>query len=148
MESLKIWGRQLAMLSLFGIIWFRKLRNTLQDLQAAWLLLLYCAAGKPNFLIQTVSPGLTEGCASAHERQMWLCCRKIPHLGEHGTPALAQTIVSLPLRQGGLGLRNTVRLRGAAMILISIDHDCNQCHEIGQGRSGKVKQNLAIFGTG
>ena len=31
------------------------------------------------------------------------------------------------------------------MILISIDHDCNQCHEIGQGRSGKVKQNLALF---
>ena len=28
--------------------------------------------------------------------------------------ALAQTIASLPLRQGGLGLRNTVRLRGAA----------------------------------
>ena len=41
-------------------------------------------------------------------------CRKIPHLGERGTPALAQTIASLPLRQGGLGLRNIVRLRGAA----------------------------------
>ena len=26
------------------------------DLHAAWLLLLYCAAAKPNFLLRTVSP--------------------------------------------------------------------------------------------
>ena len=83
----------------------------IQDLQATWLLLLYCAATKPNFLFRTVAPDLTEECASAHDCQMWLCCRKIPHCWEHSTPALAQT---LPLRQGGLGLRNTVRYCGAA----------------------------------
>ena len=34
------------------------------DLQAAWLLLLYCAAAKPNFLLRTVSPAFTSACRS------------------------------------------------------------------------------------
>ena len=84
-QGSKFWGRQWAKLSVFGTICLRRLQNTPR---------------KPNFLLQTVAPNLTEEYASAHDGQMWFCCRKILHLAEHGTPALAQTIVSLPLGQG------------------------------------------------
>ena len=69
-----------------------------------------------------------------------LCCRKILHLGGRGTPALAQTIASLLLRQGGLGLRNIVRLRGAAHWSIWAD-----CLKMVQTPSSSVWQHRCII---
>ena len=47
------------------------------DLQAALLLLLYCAAAKPNFLLRTVSPAFTSAYAGQHDFQMWSCLSRV-----------------------------------------------------------------------
>ena len=85
-----------------------------EDLQAAWLLLLFCAAAKSNFLLRTVSPLLTHRYAASNDAQLWRCFSSILRVTDATTPGLAKVIASLPLSKGGLGLRSAVRLRFAA----------------------------------
>ena len=84
-----------------------------EDLQAAWLLLLFCAAAKSNFLLRTVSPLLTHRYAASHDAQLWRCFSSILRVTDATTPGVAKVIASLPSK-GGLGLRSAVRLRFAA----------------------------------
>ena len=42
-----------------------------QDLQAAWLLLFYCAGSRATFWLRSVRPQFTADFADAHDRQMW-----------------------------------------------------------------------------
>ena len=84
------------------------------DLQAAWLLLLYCAAAKPNFLLRTVSPAFTSAYAAQHDFQMWRCLSRVLGISAHTVPESAKVLASLPLWKGGLGLRNMSRVRCAA----------------------------------
>ena len=44
-----------------------------QDLQCAWLLLLYCGAARANFYIRTIRPELTANFARSHDDQIWQC---------------------------------------------------------------------------
>ena len=85
-----------------------------EDLQAAWLLLLFCAAAISNFLLRTVSPLLTHRYAASHGAQLWRCFSSILRVTDATTPGVAKVIASLPLSKGGLGLRSAVRLRFAA----------------------------------
>ena len=41
-----------------------------QDLQAAWLLLFYCAGSRATFWLRSVRPQFTADFADAHDRQM------------------------------------------------------------------------------
>ena len=86
------------------------------DLQAAWLLLLYCAAAKPNFLLRTVSPAFTSACAAQHDFQMWRCLSRVLGISAHTVPESAKVLASLPLWKGGLGLRNMSRVRCVGQI--------------------------------
>ena len=85
-----------------------------EDVQAAWLLLLFCAAAKSNFLLRTVSPLLTHKYAASHDAQLWRCFSSILRVTDATTPGLSKVIASLPLSRGGLGLRSAARLRSAA----------------------------------
>ena len=49
---------------------------SVQDLQCAWLLLLYCGETRANFYIRTIRPELTANFARSHDDQIWHCfCR-------------------------------------------------------------------------
>ena len=84
------------------------------DLQAAWLLLLYCADAKPNFLLRTVSPAFTAAYAAQHDFQMRRCLSRVLGISAHTVPESAKVLASLPLWKGGLGLRNMSRVGCAA----------------------------------
>ena len=45
-------------------------RLSVQDVQAAWLLLLFCAGARSNFLTLTVELELTQHLASHHDGQL------------------------------------------------------------------------------
>ena len=82
------------------------------DVQAAWLLLLYCASTRANFFLRTVAPELTLEFAQRHDEQVFKCLSKVlqtemlhPH---HHVAA------TMPLTLGGLGLGNAQRTRDAA----------------------------------
>ena len=44
-----------------------------QDLQCAWLLLLYCGAARANFHIRIIRPELTANFARSHDDEIWQC---------------------------------------------------------------------------
>ena len=77
------------------------------DTQSAWLLLSFCAAARANFYLRAVSPDLTDQFAAAHDDGVWEClCRTLKISPTCG--AWEQS--SLPLWEGGLGLRSVARL--------------------------------------
>ena len=43
---------------------------SVSDLQCAWILLLYCAAARPNYLLRVVHPGLTARFAAHHDASL------------------------------------------------------------------------------
>ena len=45
----------------------------IQDVQAAWLLLLYCAVPRVNYWLRTVQPELTASFAERHDKDVWTC---------------------------------------------------------------------------
>ena len=68
------------------------------DLQAAWLILLFCASTRPNFLLP---PDATRDFAHRHDSLMRSC---LSTLLKAEVPEAAWDIASLPLSLGGLGL--------------------------------------------
>ena len=85
----------------------------MEDLQAAWLLLLFCAQAKANFLLRSVHPDSTLQYATRHDNRCWEClCRILRVSSEVGITS--QQIASLPLSVGGLGLHSAVLVRHAA----------------------------------
>ena len=83
----------------------------MEDLQAAWLLLLFCAQAKANFLLRSVHPESTLQYATRHDNRCWecLCLLQVSDVG-----ITSQQIASLPLSLGGLGLHSAVLVRHAA----------------------------------
>ena len=71
-----------------------------QHLQTAWLLLLYCAAPRCQYLLRTLPPAATGGL---RRHMMGRCSRA----SRHGRG-------QLPLRMGGMGLASAVAHRQAA----------------------------------
>ena len=51
--------------------------SAVPNLQAAWLLLSFCAAARANFTLRTVRPALVEEFAASHNHAIWTCLVKI-----------------------------------------------------------------------
>ena len=82
------------------------------DVQAAWLLLVFCASTRANFFLRTVAPEFTLEFAERHDEQVFTCLSKVPQ-----TETLHprnQEAATMPLTLGGLGLGNAQRTRDAA----------------------------------
>ena len=78
----------------------------LGDLQAAWLLLHYCAATRANYLLRVLPPHLTEEYASSHDDAVASCLSSLLDLGEAPLPQPSLRAAQLAWRHGGLGLRS------------------------------------------
>ena len=87
----------------------------LGDLQAAWLLLLYCASPRCNYLLRLLPPATTSEFARSHDAAIARCLGRLLFGEAHaGLPDLAIRRAQLSLQQGGLGLRSAERLAPAA----------------------------------
>ena len=87
---------------------------TVSDLQCAWLLLLFCAAPRANYLLRMLPPGATEAFARQHDEAVRNCLATL--LSQGPQPLLPECCraLHLPLRYGGLGLRSAVATAPAA----------------------------------
>ena len=83
----------------------------IENVQAAWLLLLFCAAAKANFLLRTVNPKLTFDSAAHHDSRCWQCLCRILRAPDN---PIAKMIAAVPLSEEGLGLHSAVLTRSAA----------------------------------
>ena len=81
------------------------------NLQSAWLLLLFCAASRPNYILRVVHPQATRAFAARHDVSMRRC---MEILLDVSITNHTWDIGSLPLHMGGLGIRSAVRSRAAA----------------------------------
>ena len=85
------------------------------DLQAAWLLLLFCAAPRCNYLLRMLPPALTQAYAEAHDAAIRRCLSALLlQDADQQLPATPAEVASLPLRLGGLGLHSATRTRQSA----------------------------------
>eukprot|EP00439_Symbiodinium_sp_Y106_P062335 s3397_g9.t1 len=94
-----------------------ELLPTLPDLQDAWLLLLYCANPRAQYIPRAGPPALTAVFAAEHDRSVLHCLALL--LQVHAAPddplrGLATRPAHLPLRHGGLGLRSAAAHAPAA----------------------------------
>ena len=81
----------------------------MQDVQASWLLLLFCAGARANFLMRTVEPELTQKFASHHDEQLVRCLRRVLQL--ESLPANVKITASMPLTLETLGIGSALRTR-------------------------------------
>ena len=86
----------------------------IQDLQCAWVLLLYCGVARANFFLRTISPDLSHSFATLHDNQIWECFCSLVGVDSTTVHWSSRETASLPLAAGGLGLRSAVNLRHAA----------------------------------
>ena len=80
-----------------------------QDVQAAWLLLVHCAAARANHVARVVEPGSAEPFCRSHDARLWQCLCTILQI----SPDQGEDVVgaaSMPLVLGGLGLRSACRV--------------------------------------
>ena len=84
----------------------------IEDIQAAFALLLMCGSTRANYWLRTVQPDRTEDFARRHDEEVWRCVRTI--LGTPSAPEEGQVIATLALSAGGLGLTSAQRVKGAA----------------------------------
>ena len=80
-----------------------------QDLQSAWLLLLFCANTRATYSFRGVPPAETEEFAAAHDVATWQCFTRL--LGISGRADEIHDWASLPFHMGGCGLRSATRTR-------------------------------------
>ena len=84
----------------------------LQDLQASWLLLLFCASPRCNYLLRMLPPLATTQYAQDHDTAVAHCFTTLLDTGP--LPATALAIAHLPLSLGGLGLTSATLQAQAA----------------------------------
>ena len=75
---------------------------TLDDLQASWLLLLFCASPRCNYHLRMLVPEETATFAQDHDTAVAACFTQLLDAGP--IPATSLAIAHLPLHMGGLGL--------------------------------------------
>ena len=85
---------------------------SVNDTQAAFLLLTMCGATRANFWLRAVRPEDTEDYARRHDANVWTCFQEITGIAH--APATAHVLSTLSLAAGGLGLASAVRVRAAA----------------------------------
>lgn len=74
----------------------------LDDLQASWLLLLFCASPRCNYHLRMLPPDETANFAQDHDTAVAACFTQLLDTGP--IPATSLAIAHLPLHMGGLGL--------------------------------------------
>ena len=85
------------------------------DLQAAWLILLFCANARSNYLLRALPPSQVREFAASHDDAMATCLQRLlANERQVDMHELHLRRARLPLRHGGLGLRSAVRTRAAA----------------------------------
>ena len=84
----------------------------LDDLQASWLLLLFCASPRCNYLLRMLPPLDTTQYAQDHDTAVAHCFTTLLDTGP--LPATALAIAHLPLSLGGLGLTSATLQAQAA----------------------------------
>ena len=84
------------------------------DLQAAWLLLRFCAAPRANYLLRTLPPHLTADFAAEHDAAVARCLATLLEQGDTPLPPTSLNTAQLAQRFGGLGLRSAWQDRFAA----------------------------------
>jgi len=85
-----------------------------EDLQAAWLLLRYCAAPRANYLLRVLPPALTVDYAAGHDAAVAACLATLLGSADCPLPEGPMRAAQLPTRFGGLGLRSAAADRHAA----------------------------------
>ena len=85
----------------------------LPDLQASWLLLLYCAAPRVYYALRGLRPNLTRTFA-ATPAHAWYSYSDYQRMTCRQHPATTSRIAQLALKQGGLGLWGTQNHTAAA----------------------------------
>ena len=81
------------------------------DLQCAWILLLYCAAARPNYMLRVVHPTHTANFAAHHDASLR---RALSQLLAAPPTHMFWDVACLPFSRGGMGLRSAVLTSGAA----------------------------------
>ena len=79
-----------------------------QDLQSAWMLLLFCTNTRATYSLRGIPPSETEQFAVAHDVATWQCFTQL--LGISGVGE-TQDWASLPFQMGGCGLRSATGIR-------------------------------------
>ena len=79
----------------------------LGDLQASWLLLLFCCSPRCNYLLRMLAPTTTAEYAQDHDSAELSALSTL--LGTGDLPRHARDVAQLPLSLGGLGLASAVR---------------------------------------
>ena len=82
------------------------------DVQAAWLLLSFCAATRANFWLRTVPREFTLDYAEKHDRSVHRCLEQILQMDD--IPQHIWESASMPLTLGGLGVGGASRMCDAA----------------------------------
>eukprot|EP00435_Cladocopium_sp_Y103_P007182 s3744_g2.t1 len=86
---------------------------TVPSLQAAFLILLYCAVPRPTYLLRALSPDCTADFAHQHDAAVLRCLQAL--LGsDPELPPGARERANLPLHLGGLRFRSAHAHRAAA----------------------------------
>ena len=73
----------------------------MEDLQSAWLVLLFCAAPRANFWLRSVRPELVQQFAASHDANTWGCLARM--IGVQDQSAHPEVMASLQFSFGGLG---------------------------------------------
>ena len=79
----------------------------MEDLQSAWLVLLFCATSRANFWLRSVRPELVHQFAASHDANTWGCLARL--IGVQVPSAHSQVVASLQFSLGGLGLTSATR---------------------------------------
>ena len=81
---------------------------SVQDLQSAWLLLLFCANARATYLLCGIPPSEVAEFAEAHDEATWQCFMRLLSL-PLDTPR--RDFESFPFQLGGCGLLSALRSR-------------------------------------
>ena len=86
------------------------------DFQCAWQILLQCASPRCHHLLRTVPPSQVARYAHGHDQGMMATMEALLEglPGDVEQKTWAQTIATMPMRMGGLGLRSATRMSPAA----------------------------------
>ena len=82
-----------------------------QDVQATWFLLLFCASPRANCWLRTVQPDFTEDFDRRHDEDVSKCLCRILQI--ENLPRDVRAVTSLPLTLGGLEVGAAMRIRDA-----------------------------------
>ena len=85
----------------------------LPDLQSAWLLLSYCAASRANYYLRALPPSDSRLFANRHDENLRACMSRLLDV-DIAADSYQGDVMQIPLRLGGVGLRNATRTRLAA----------------------------------